>query len=116
MGDANSGRKEGMLVKKRKRRYKTLIWSVFSVAAAALLGGWLFYTWEKIPASIRIKAGSEQELSLNVPVMGEIYSPYREKEEVIPGKFEQTGDGYGKPDAGIYDGCEAVWSNSFLKR
>lgn len=73
-----------MLVKKRKRRYKTLIWSVFSVAAAALLGGWLFYTWEKIPASIRIKAGSEQELSLNVPVMGEIYSPYREKEEVIP--------------------------------
>lgn len=73
-----------MLVKKRKRRYKTLIWSVFSVAAAALLGGWIFYTWEKIPASIRIKAGSEQELSLNVPVMGEIYSPYREKEEVIP--------------------------------
>ena len=73
-----------MLVKKRKRRYKTLIWSVFSVAAAALLGGWLFYTWEKIPASIRIKAGSEQELFLNVPVMGEIYSPYREKEEVIP--------------------------------
>lgn len=84
MGDANFGRKEGMLVKKRKRRYKTLIWSVFSVAAAALLGGWLFYTWEKIPASIRIKAGSEQELSLNVPVMGEIYSSYREKEEVIP--------------------------------
>lgn len=84
MGDANFGRKEGMLVKKRKRRYKTLIWSVFSVAAAALLGGWIFYTWEKIPASIRIKAGSEQELSLNVPVMGEIYSPYREKEEVIP--------------------------------
>lgn len=84
MGDANFGRKEGMLVKKRKRRYKTLIWSVFSVAAAALLGGWLFYTWEKIPASIRIKAGSEQELFLNVPVMGEIYSPYREKEEVIP--------------------------------
>ena len=73
-----------MLVKKRKRGYKTLIWSVFSVAAAALLGGWLFYTWEKIPASIRIKAGSEQELSLNVPVMGEIYSPHREKEEVIP--------------------------------
>lgn len=73
-----------MLVKKRKRRYKTIIWSVFSVAAAALLGGWLFYTWEKIPASIRIKAGSEQELSLNVPVMGEIYSSYREKEEVIP--------------------------------
>ena len=73
-----------MLVKKRKRRYKTLIWSVFSVVAAALLGGWLFYTWEKIPASIRIKAGSEQELFLNVPVMGEIYSPYREKEEVIP--------------------------------
>ena len=84
MGDANFGRKEGMLVKKRKRRYKTIIWSVFSVAAAALLGGWLFYTWEKIPASIRIKAGSEQELSLNVPVMGEIYSSYREKEEVIP--------------------------------
>ena len=84
MGDANFGRKEGMLVKKRKRRYKTIIWSVFSVAAAALLGGWLFYTWEKIPASIRIKAGSEQELALNVPVMGEIYSSYREKEEVIP--------------------------------
>lgn len=73
-----------MLVKKRKRGCRILGWSVFSTAAAALLGGWLFYTWEKIPASIRIKAGSEQELSLNVPVMGEIYSSCPEKETVIP--------------------------------
>lgn len=73
-----------MLVKKRKRCRRILGWSIFSTAAAALLGGWLFYTWEKIPASIRIKAGSEQELSLNVPVMGEIYSSHPEQEAVIP--------------------------------
>lgn len=73
-----------MLVKKRKRCCRILVWSICSSAAAVLLGGWLFYTWEKIPASIRIKAGSEQELSLNVPVMGEIYSSHPEQEAVIP--------------------------------
>lgn len=73
-----------MLVKKRKKGCRLLVWTVCVVAVASVLGGWLFYTWEKIPASIRIKAGSEQELYLNVPVMGEIYSPHPEKEEVIP--------------------------------
>lgn len=60
--------------------------------------GWLYYTWEKIPASIRIKAGVEQELSLNVPVQGEVYRDIpRQEENAIPAsemqmqKVEETG-------------------------
>ena len=36
-------------------------------------GGWIYQTWQKIPSSIRIRAGEEQELFLDVPVSGTIY-------------------------------------------
>lgn len=68
--------------KKAKMGRKRL--SLAALAALLLTGGWLWHTWEKIPASIRIKAGVEQQLSLHVPALGEIYLTGSEREEAVP--------------------------------
>lgn len=53
--------------------------------SAAVLGGWIWFTWEKIPTSIRIKAGVSQQLSFNVPVSGEVYPDFGEqRQEAVP--------------------------------
>lgn len=54
------------------------------MAAMGMCGAWIYITWEKIPASIRIKAGVSQELNLKVPVKGEVYLESIEEEEAVP--------------------------------
>lgn len=51
------------------------------LAMLGMCGAWVVFTWEKIPASIRIKAGVRQELYLNVPVSGEVYPEQSKPEE-----------------------------------
>lgn len=69
---------------KRTVKNKIML-AAFLLIAVSLCGTWLYVTWEKIPASIRIKAGIDQELSLNIPVQGEVYldDPGREEEAVL---------------------------------
>lgn len=69
---------------KRTVNKKVLLIALFMVTVS-LCGTWLYVTWEKIPASIRIKAGIDQELTLNVPVQGEVYLdiPGQEEEAVL---------------------------------
>lgn len=55
---------------------------LFAAAVAAVFivpGVWLFFTWEKIPSSIRVTQG-QQVLSLDVPVRGEIYLEQKSNE------------------------------------
>ena len=54
------------------------------MAALGMCSAWIYYTWVKIPASIRIKAGVSQELNLKVPVKGEVYLEGAEEEEAVP--------------------------------
>lgn len=54
------------------------------MAALGMCSAWIYYTWVKIPASIRIKAGVSQELNLKVPVKGEVYLEGTEEEEAVP--------------------------------
>lgn len=56
-----------------------LIMAVMGTCAA-----WVYFTWEKIPASIRIKAGVSQELDLKVPVKGEVYLESTGEQEAVP--------------------------------
>lgn len=59
--------------KKRKPCLRKIlaVWILMAVLGGA--GGWIYQTWQKIPSSIRIRAGEEQELFLDVPVSGTIY-------------------------------------------
>lgn len=84
----------------KKRTVNIRLLSAAGIIAAILFlaGGWLYFTWEKIPASIRIKAGVKQEISLNVPVQGEVYLDIpRQDEDAVPAsemqiqKVEKTG-------------------------
>lgn len=55
------------------------------LTAFGLSGIWLYCTWEKIPASIRIKAGVNQELAWNLPAQGEVYLDHTvAKEAAVP--------------------------------
>lgn len=69
---------------KRTVKKKALLGALI-LFTISLCGTWLYITWEKIPASIRIKAGIDQELTLNVPVQGEVYLdiPAQEEEAVL---------------------------------
>ncbi len=58
---------------KRTVKKRLLSAMVIITAILFLAGGWLYFTWEKIPASIRIKAGVKQEFRFHVPVQGEVY-------------------------------------------
>ncbi len=51
---------------------------------AGLPACWLVHTWKKVPASIRLKVGVEQRLSLNVPVRGDVRPGTENAQGVIP--------------------------------
>lgn len=69
-----------------KRTVKRRILPIALALAAFVLSGiWLYYTWEKIPASIRVKAGVVQELEWNLPAQGEVYLAFSAtEEEAVP--------------------------------
>ena len=69
--------------KKRKFRLRKILafWILMAVLGSA--GGWIYQTWQKIPSSIRIRAGEEQELFLDVPVSGTIYGEKTAQEDVF---------------------------------
>lgn len=63
--------------KKKKRWIQVLV----LLAVTGMVGGWSFFIWSKIPASIKIRAGQEEELDFHVPVSGTMYE---EEEEFVP--------------------------------
>ncbi len=63
---------------------KRIFWAAVILAALGMSSAWVIFTWEKIPASIRIKAGVRQELDLNVPVSGKVYLEQEPEEEAVP--------------------------------
>ena len=73
-----------MVGRKGTGKKKFPICALLAVLCIAALSGWIWFTWEKIPASIRIKAGVSQELSFNVPVSGEVYLSLDEQKEAVP--------------------------------
>ncbi len=66
------------MTEQQERIYRIFLYLVLAVALIALtVTAYLTY-WNKIPSTIKIRAGVEQELDFKVPVSGEIY---RVKEE-----------------------------------
>lgn len=84
---------------------KKIVRVLLILTAMGMCGAWIYFTWEKIPASIRIKTGVS-ELNLNVPAKGELYIDSTDEEEVVPAagiqmeSIKETGSlqiNFGKP-------------------
>lgn len=61
------------MTKQQERAYRGFLYLLLAAAAASLTTIVYFAYWDKIPSTIKIRAGVEQELDFKVPVSGEIY-------------------------------------------
>lgn len=61
------------MTKQQERRYRSFLYIILAAAVIALTFTVYYIYWDKIPSTIKIRAGVEQELDFKVPVSGEIY-------------------------------------------
>lgn len=61
------------MTKKQEKKYRGFLYILLFAGVAALIVTIYFTYWDKIPSTIKIRAGVEQELDFRVPVSGEIY-------------------------------------------
>ena len=54
-------------------QYRTCLYLALAGSLTALLCACYFALWKKVPSNIKIRAGVEQTLDLQVPASGEIY-------------------------------------------
>lgn len=55
------------------KKYRGFLYIILAGGLIALLATVYFDYWKKVPSTIKIRAGIEQELDFRVPVSGEIY-------------------------------------------
>ncbi len=61
------------MTRQQERIYRSFLYLVLTAAVAALIVTVYLTYWNKIPSTIKIRAGVEQELDFRVPVSGKIY-------------------------------------------
>lgn len=76
----------------QERRYRIFLYVILIAATIALTITVYLTYWDKIPSTIKIRAGVEQELDFKVPVSGKIY---RIKEEAVTPAASLPGAGQG---------------------
>lgn len=57
----------------KRRKYRLFLYTFLIMSLLALAVCWLYFIWERVPATIHICAGQEQEIDLGVPVSGKVY-------------------------------------------
>lgn len=61
------------MTEQQRKAYRGFLYVLLMTAAIALITVVYFNYWDKIPSTIKIRAGVEQELNFKVPISGEIY-------------------------------------------
>lgn len=61
------------MTEQQEKIYRRFLYVLLATAVIALMAVVYFICWDKIPSTIKIRAGVEQELNFRVPVSGEIY-------------------------------------------
>ena len=61
------------MTNQQKKTYRGFLYVLLAAAIVALVAVVYFAYWDKIPSTIKIRAGVEQELDFRIPVSGEIY-------------------------------------------
>lgn len=70
------------MTKQQEKKYRSFLYILLFAGVAALIVTIYFTYWNKIPSTIKIRAGVEQELNFRVPVSGEIYRVPEEAAQV----------------------------------
>lgn len=61
------------ITKMRLRKYRCFLYVLLTAGVVALMAAVYMDYWAKVPSTIKIRAGMEEELDFHVPVSGEIY-------------------------------------------
>ena len=95
------------MTKQQERKYRGFLYLILIAAVTALTV--LVYTsyWDKIPSTIKIRAGVEQELDFKVPVSGEIY---RVSEDAAPAASLSEEAGSEEPKEAVESVSDSVQS------
>ncbi len=96
------------MTKQQERRYRAILFLILLAAVIGLTFTVYYSYWDKIPSTIKIRAGVEQKLDFKVPVSGEIY---RVKEDAA--QVTSVTETEGTPDSGqakesISDAVESI--------
>ncbi|MCD7725526.1 MAG: SpoIVB peptidase [Clostridiales bacterium] len=70
------------MTKRQERKYRGFLWFLLMMSVIALTFTVYYIYWDKIPSTIKIRAGVEQELDFKVPVSGEIYKAREDAAQV----------------------------------
>ena len=96
------------MTKRQKIVYRRFLYLLLAAAVAVLTTVVYFTYWDKIPSTIKIRAGVEQELNFRIPASGEIYRVEENAAQVasIPG----SGDDMKKEQAAesISDSVQSI--------
>lgn len=66
-------RRKNRKIKTRIDKYRTCLYFALAGSVTALICACYFALWRKVPSNIKIRAGVDQTLDLQVPASGEIY-------------------------------------------
>ena len=61
------------MTRQQEKKYRGFLYLLLFAGVTALIVTIYFVYWDKIPSTIKVRAGVEQELDFRVPVSGEIY-------------------------------------------
>lgn len=80
------------MTKQQEKVYRGFLYLLLATAVAVLTAVVYFTYWDKIPSTIKIRAGVEQELNFRVPASGEIYRVEENAAQVasIPGSGDDA--------------------------
>ncbi len=62
----------------RKKKYRVFLYVMLILSILLLIACWFYFVWVRIPATLHIRAGEEQEVNLSVPVSGKVYQKQEE--------------------------------------
>lgn len=70
------------MTREQEKKYRGFLYLILLAGITALILTIYFAYWDKIPSTIKIRAGVEQELDFRVPISGEIYRIQEEAAQV----------------------------------
>ncbi len=96
------------MTKRQEKLYRVFLYMMLAAAVMALMAAVYFNYLDKIPSTIKIRAGVEQELDFKVPVSGEIYRTSADAAQVSSLAEPLEGAGAEKITESLSDSVESI--------